>query len=174
MPTQSRCFPDTEFFKKILVEMFASGIGRKRKNPHFDPVKTWQKFIQMWSNALAMMEGRSQQRSVPLHLLQLERVLCHCRDPVGHGDRRGLGGEVGDTEVRRKAAHPRDSSCHEGVERGAIPAANLPKDRGGFGSGCRGKGGSQSPRCGRNTGSLLLLLLVPRKDGGEKEDTQSK
>lgn len=49
---QIRCFTEAEFFKKILVEMFASGIGRKRKNPHFESVKTWQKFIQMWSNAL--------------------------------------------------------------------------------------------------------------------------
>lgn len=49
---QARCFPEAEFFRKVLMETFVSGIGRKRKNPHFDSVKTWQKFIQMWSNAL--------------------------------------------------------------------------------------------------------------------------
>lgn len=55
--SQARCFPEAEFFGKILVGMLASEIRRKKKITHFDSVKTLQWLIWMRSHGLASWRG---------------------------------------------------------------------------------------------------------------------
>lgn len=73
---QARCFPEAEFSEKVLVEMFASGVGRKKEIPRFDSVKTLQRFIWMPSSALRSSRGGlSSLQCFCEYLLQWEHVL---------------------------------------------------------------------------------------------------